>query len=295
MLHVASRFLGGQARPLAGDTREHRELHSTFSRFGFSSFQCRACAVDVRRFCSTYRCVAHQISTYCSAGSFLCRFSERLATKVHGSVRQYPRSHRRAHRTELLQWRSMVRRMVRCKLPGDTCTVHLSGGAFVLFKDEARDRLICDRRPQNSQESAVSRVLLPFCPRLRCLILQRSEALGVHIVDTRNCFYLYQVDSPRWHTQVIGPRTPASWLHHIDDDTCDDICDDNLETWWEADLRHSSDIDEPQRSLLPGSGSQAPAYERWSAPYRLPAVTSQSNEFGDVYIDDLVLFSILLF
>ena len=113
------------------------------------------------------------------------------------------------------QWRSVVRRMVRCKLavalPSDTCSAQLAGGAFAVRKDEGRDRLICDRRPQNSQESSVSRVLLPFCPRLRRLILDRSHALGVHIIDTRNCFYLYQVDSSRWHTQIIGPRIPASW------------------------------------------------------------------------------------
>ena len=99
--------------------------------------------------------------------------------------------------------------------------------------------------PTNSQESQVNRVLLPFCPRLRRLILQRSKAVGVHIVDTRNCFYLYQVDSSRWHTQVIGPRIPASWLHHIVDDTCDEINDTNMESWWELDLRQSSDNDEP--------------------------------------------------
>ena len=78
----------------------------------------------------------------------------------------------------------------------------------------------------------MNRVLLPFCPRLRRLILERSQALGVHIVDTRNCFYLYQVDRSRWNTKVIGPRIPASWLHHIDDETHDDISDDELETWW---------------------------------------------------------------
>ena len=95
---------------------------------------------------------------------------------------------------------------------------------------------------KNSQESAVNRVLLPFCPQLRRLILVRSQALGVHIIDTRNCFHLYQVDSSLWHLQgSLDQRIPASWLHHLDDDSCDDVGDDNLETWWEADLRQSSD------------------------------------------------------
>ena len=90
----------------------------------------------------------------------------------------------------------------------------------------------------------MNRVLLPFCPWLRRSDSAKVTSAGVHIVDTRNCFYLYQVDSSRWHTQVIGPRIPASWLHHIDDDTCHDISDDDLETWWEIDLRKSTGNDE---------------------------------------------------
>ena len=149
----------------------------------------------------------------------------------------------------LHEWRAVVRRMVRCTLaialPRDTGPVQLSGGAFAVPQDKTRDRLICNRRPQNSQESPVNRVLLPFCPRLRRLILKRSQALGVHTIDTRNCFYLYQVDSSRWHTQIIGPRIPASWLHDIDDDSRDEVNDDNLEPWWEPDLCRSTSDDEP--------------------------------------------------
>ena len=55
------------------------------------------------------------------------------------------------------QWRSVVRRMLRYKLavalPRDTCPVRLAGGAFAVPKGEARGRLVCDRRPQNSQDS----------------------------------------------------------------------------------------------------------------------------------------------
>ena len=73
--------------------------------------------------------------------------------------------------------------MVRCglavALPSDTCPVELAGGPFAVAKDEHRDRLICDRLPQNSQASWVNRVFLPFCPRLRRLILESTQALGV--------------------------------------------------------------------------------------------------------------------
>ena len=102
-------------------------------------------------------------------------------------------------------------------------------------------------------------------------------------------------------------KLAASWLHHIEDDTFDDICDDNLETWWEADLRQSSDDAEPHNgyqqiaivgvmmedtngSLCPGNGAQAPAHQRASAPHCslvTGAPTAARNEFSDVYIDDL--------
>ena len=84
-----------------------------------------------------------------------------------------------------------------------------------------------------------------FRPRLRHLILKSSHALGVHIIGTRNCFYQYQVDSSPSHTQVIGPRTTASWLHHLDDDCCDDVNNDDLETWWEPDLSRPTNDDVP--------------------------------------------------
>ena len=139
------------------------------------------------------------------------------------------------------EWRLVVRRMVRCglatSLPADACPPVLSGGVFAVAKDSTRDRVICDRRPQNSQEGSVGRVLLPFCPRLRRLILHRSCALGVHIVDTRNCFYLYEVDPARWHTQVVGPRIPASWLHDVFDESLDSLPADSLDAWWESDLQ----------------------------------------------------------
>ena len=170
------------------------------------------------------------------------------------------------------QWRSVVRRMVRCKLavalPSDAEPVRVAAGAFALPKD--RDRLICDRRPQNSQDSAVNRVLLPFCPRLRRLILQRSQALGVHIFDTRAFPYIKVTGLVGTHGSWVLP-SPPSWLHHIEDDTNDDIGDDNLGTWWEADLRQSSDNDEPydgyRQIAIVGVMMEGQAHQRGSAPH----------------------------
>ena len=66
----------------------------------------------------------------------LFRLLGRLVTKVDRPVIQLSRCHRRTHCAKLFnvsmhQWRPVVRRMVRCKLavalPGDTCSVQLSG------------------------------------------------------------------------------------------------------------------------------------------------------------------------
>ena len=62
-----------------------------------------------------------------------------------------------------------MRQLVRCGLavwlPADACPLSLSGGIFTATKGAKRDRLICDRRSQNSQEASVGRVMLPFCIR----------------------------------------------------------------------------------------------------------------------------------
>ena len=152
--------------------------------------------------------------------------------------------------------------------------------------------------------------------RLRRLILERSQTLGVHIIDTRNCFYLYHVDSSRWHTQVIGLPVPASWLHHLDDDSYVDVNDDDLETWWEPDLCRSTGDDEPhdgcrQIAIVRVMMFDTNAVTVLEVAHRRQLVNAgvlrtdslllperplpQGAEFGDVYIDDLVLFSILNF
>ena len=218
----------------------------------FSSFQCRTCAVDLlRQRSSTCRSVAHPISSNCSAQSRLCGFPGRLATKVDRPVVQCTCSHRRSTCAKLFQCLHASVQICRCKLavalPSDTCPVQLSGGACTVPKDEDRDRLVCDHSPQNSprifSDSCSSPI--PFSPRLRRLILERSQALRVHIIDTRNCFNLCQVDSSRWYTQIIGPRILASWLHHHNDDSSGDVNTDDLETWWEPHLCGSACHDEP--------------------------------------------------
>ena len=91
-------FVRGQARALAGDTREHREMHSTFFKFWFFTIQCRALAMELRwDLESACRTVTHPISKHCFARSRVCRYAGDC------SVIQCSRCDRSAHFTELLK------------------------------------------------------------------------------------------------------------------------------------------------------------------------------------------------
>ena len=73
---------------------------------------------------------------------------------------------------------------------------------------------------------------------------------------------------------------------HIEEDTCDEINDDNLETWWE-----------PGQVAIVSvmMGDINAGVLRNGSLLLLVRPLPQGNEFGDVYIDDLVLFSMLHF
>ena len=76
----------------------------------------------------------------------------------------------------LHEWRAVVRRMVRRKmavaLPSDTGPVQLAGGPFSCLKRKsATTSSVIAGLKINSPESA-----LPFCPRLRRLILERMSS-----------------------------------------------------------------------------------------------------------------------
>ena len=94
----------GQARPLAGDLREHRELHSTFSKFWFATLQCRTCAMELRwDLSSSCRSITHPNSTHCFAGSCVCHNAGRLVSLVDCSVIQCSRYARSAEFIKLFQ------------------------------------------------------------------------------------------------------------------------------------------------------------------------------------------------
>ena len=138
------------------------------------------------------------------------------------------------------QWRACVRIMLRCKvactLPPSSLDPRLASGAFTVAKDECRDRFIGDRRPLNSRERSFGRAHLPFFPRLRPLILGKSETVQITVRDTKDCLQLYEVPPSRVAGQVIGPRISRSWLKYLDDDTLDVIDTAEIESWVSQDL-----------------------------------------------------------
>ena len=136
------------------------------------------------------------------------------------------------------QWRACVRRMLRCKLactlPSSSLDTSLASGSFAVAKDESRDRSTGDRRPVNSRERSIGRAHLPCCPRLRRIILGKSETVQITIRHTRDSFYLYEVPPSRVRNQVIGLCVPRSWLEH--DETCDVVDPDDIKSWVSHDL-----------------------------------------------------------
>ena len=112
----------------------------------------------------------------------------------------------------------------------------LVSGAFAVAKDESRDSFIGDRRPLNSRERSIGRAHLPYCPRLRRMILGKSETVQITICDTKDCFYLYEVPPSRVARQVIGPRIHRSWLEHLNDENWDVVDTGEIESRVSKDL-----------------------------------------------------------
>ena len=138
------------------------------------------------------------------------------------------------------QWRACVRRMLRCKLacilPPSSLDPRLGSGAG-------------DRPPLNSRERSIGRAHLPYCPRLRRMILERSETVQITLRDTKDGFYLYEVPPSRAARQVIGPRIPRSWLERLDGASMDVVEPDEIESWVSQDLLKTCASVEPVSEL----------------------------------------------
>ena len=82
------------------------------------------------------------------------------------------------------QWRTCVRRMLRCRpaciRPPSSLNPRLASGVVAVAEDEGRDRFIRDRRPLYSRENSIGHPHLPYCPRLRRMMLRDSSVTGSH-------------------------------------------------------------------------------------------------------------------
>ena len=147
------------------------------------------------------------------------------------------------------QCRACGRRMLRCKLacvlPPSSFDPRLASGAFAVSKDEDRDRFIGYRRPLNGRERSIGRAHLPYCPRLRRMILEKSETVQIANRDTKDFFFLYEVLPSRVTKRVIGLRIPRSWLGHLDDENRSGVDTDEIEGWLSQDLLKTCTSVEP--------------------------------------------------
>ena len=70
----------------------------------------------------------------------------------------------------------------------------------------------------HSREKSIGHSYLPFYPRLRPIILGRTETVQISYRATKDCFYLCEIPPSRVATQTIGPRVLRSWLDHLADE-----------------------------------------------------------------------------
>ena len=137
------------------------------------------------------------------------------------------------------------------RLKGTGIDPSLSAGAFCGTKSGGRLRLICDRRPRNSQERSIRKVSLPSPPRFCRILLPRSHAIKISGRDLKDFYYNLEVDEERWIKQAWGPSVPASWFENLDDTTLDDASD--FESWWGAER------------VLPGPSALLDSCNLWPA------------------------------
>ena len=88
----------------------------------------------------------------------------------------------------------------------------------------------------NSGERSIGRAQLPYCPRLRRIILDKSETVQITIRDTKHSFNLYEVPPSRVTKHVIGLCIPQSWPEHLGDENWDIVDTNEIESWVSQDL-----------------------------------------------------------
>ncbi|CAE8610906.1 unnamed protein product [Polarella glacialis] len=122
-------------------------------------------------------------------------------------------------------WRTPVRRMFRsglsAEVPNDDDAT--PAGAFALRKDEEKDRLIGDRRPDNWYEVQIGYPDLPYAPRLQRILLKKRHGLSLRSRNAKDYYYILRTLKARLAAQVFGPRIPLSWLDDLQNAELDEI------------------------------------------------------------------------
>ena len=109
-------------------------------------------------------------------------------------------------------WRACIRRTLRskeaCILPPSSLDPRSASGAFAVAKDDCCDGFVGDRRLLNGFERSIGRAHLPCCPRLRRMILGKSETVQSAIRDTKDS----GVDSNTWTMRIWMWLILKSWV-----------------------------------------------------------------------------------
>ena len=138
------------------------------------------------------------------------------------------------------------------------------------------------------------------------------------IRNAEDCFYLQEVPALRVTKQVIVPHIPQSWLEHLDDENWDVVHTDEIESCVSQDLLETCTVVEHVSELYYCQvgittivmGDVTVVYTLECAHRRHLLAARALNErsllirglhfprtktIGDVYIDDLVILSVLQF
>ena len=109
-----------------------------------------------------------------------------------------------------------VHKMTHCRLacisPPSSPDPKLAPESFALAKNESSDRFIGDIRPLNGREKSSERAHLPYCPRLRRMIMEKPETVQITIRNTTDSFYLCESSSfTRGDTDDWSSRPPEMY------------------------------------------------------------------------------------
>ena len=203
-----------------------------------------------------------------------------------------------------------------CISPPSSLDPKLPSGAFAVAKDDSRDRFMGDRRSLNSRERSIGRAHLPYCQRQRRLMLRKSETVQTTVRGHPKLLLLVR-GSPV-ACQKPGDPPSQCQLEHLDDETWDVVDPDDIESWISQDLLKTcasfkivSATDYCRFGMTANIMGDVNAVHTLECTHRRQLLVARAlnelfllirrppfphiNTIGDVYIDDLVILSVLPF